>query len=652
MPITPGNLSVIPAAQYKNLQASKSVIYEWTANFNGVDNILTFFSDGSAFNTPDVVPYVSTQIAPSSTFTAPSACSYQSYPTGQPGVLIVDPVGGYYDYNVSAANVLTKLSGGILSTSLILATPTAFPATLTGIFVSGAGNSSFLAQSVYTVHSVTINAGGTGYVVGDQLTIGYGSFYTTITTLTVTSIGGGGAITGVSITNGGVYPGQYTGGGPSTGFGPLSPAAALGGTGSGANFTGTIACTGFNIINPGNSYTVAPVIADQVSGVTISEAATALAGNTAGTSIASYAGRVWIGLGRTISYTDVNSYRSFGGAGGSLTITDDYLHANINALYSAFGFLYIFGDDSIDSLSNVQVTAGTTSFSRVNITPSIGTSYPQSIFPFNRSLMFANNYGFFALAGATPQKISDDLDNLFLPGTFITGPNGTPYPYTFIAGSVQLMGQLCMCWSMRIIDSFTTLYGVNTTRTLLLIFFKGKWFFAYPGFDVQYFVSVPANGTQILHAWSTGTNPKLYELFQADPAPLLSFVQTKLWDGDAPIEDKEVTLAGLGVRFGSQVNQTLTVTTDNEFESNLVPGIDTSLEFGLSFVNNTGGVLQFQNSTGRNLNFYSSSEGLNQFLFGAANTMGGKFFGMSVTGQQTDITYYLLAEQYRSVTPW
>jgi hypothetical protein len=129
-------------------------------------------------------------------------------------------------------------------------------------------------------------------------------------------------------------------------------------------------------------------------------------------------------------------------------------------------------------------------------------------------------------------------------------------------------------------------------------------------------------------------------------------VQTKLWDGDAPIEDKEVTLAGLGVRFGSQVNQTLTVTTDNEFESNLVPGIDTSLEFGLSFVNNTGGVLQFQNSTGRNLNFYSSSEGLNQFLFGAANTMGGKFFGMSVTGQQTDITYYLLAEQYRSVTPW
>ena len=77
-----------------------------------------------------------------------------------------------------------------------------------------------------------------------------------------------------------------------------------------------------------------------------------------GTTICTYAGRVWIGSSQncSISRTCCPTYNSFGGAGGSFTITDSYLNNNINAMCAANNYMYIFGDDSIDALSNVTVS--------------------------------------------------------------------------------------------------------------------------------------------------------------------------------------------------------------------------------------------------------------------------------------------------------
>lgn len=72
--------------------------------------------------------------------------------------------------------------------------------------------------------SVAIQAAGTGYVVGDVLTISGGTF-TFAATVKVTTIGGGGAITGVKMWTSGVYTAPAA-----------NPRGHTGGTGTGATF--------------------------------------------------------------------------------------------------------------------------------------------------------------------------------------------------------------------------------------------------------------------------------------------------------------------------------------------------------------------------------------------------------------------------------
>jgi hypothetical protein len=474
IPIAPGNLRVMNAAQYVGVQYNVSVLSQATTNIGGTDYIFAFLSDGSATYISDV-NYTSVQFASAGTFTNPSAIPYAS-PAGAPGLLIIDPVKGYFDFSVTTPLTLTVISASVK-----------------------------------------------------------------------------------------------------------------------------------------------------------------------GTTIASYAGRVWIGNLRTIQFTDVASYTSFAGAGGSLTITDSYLHYAITSLYAANGFLYIFGDDSIDTLSNVQVVSSVTTFSRVNITSSIGTSFPQSVFPYYRSIMFANSYGIYSLSGATPQKVSDDLDGFFNATNFVGG---------LVAGSVSIFGEFCMCWTLRIVDNWTTLYGSNITRTLLVCFLKGKWFLHYPGFDITAIASIPVAGSvQIMHCFSTGSTPKLYEFFAASNTTLLGFLQTKLWDGGEPMLDKEVLMAGVGPLISASVNRTVTVTTDNEYGSQFVPAVNNVVTTSINFINNSGQQIQFQNISLQNINFTTTPSAYS-LLKGTASTANGKYYGMSVKTYQTNITLALLALEARMTRPW
>ena len=81
-----------------------------------------------------------------------------------------------------------------------------------------------LALTSYETDTASVVSGGTGYHVGNILTVSGGTF-TTASTLMVSSIGANGAITGVTVTSGGDYTVQ-----------PANPASASGGSGSGATF--------------------------------------------------------------------------------------------------------------------------------------------------------------------------------------------------------------------------------------------------------------------------------------------------------------------------------------------------------------------------------------------------------------------------------
>lgn len=644
MPKSNGNLPVVYAAQYKAINYAQALLFETTANIGGLDYIFAFLADGSATYIPDTsTPYVSTQFAAPGTFTAPYAIAYASF-AGTPGILIVDPVKGYFDFNITTALTLTNLSNSV--SALTLQYAAVFPSfTPVGNVVGGTG-SGLSAFANYKVYSGVVTAGGAGYVVGDVLQV-QGGTVTTPAQLTVTGAPGG-VINAFTITNAGSYPGPATGL-ARAGIGPPSPATVTGGSGTGATFTLNMICTGYTIVNPGTGYTgTGTIITSTRAGPFTEDYGTGvLSGSLNGTTLAAYAGRVWVGLGKSISFTDINSYNSFGGAGGQLTISDSYLHNAVTVLFASNGFLYIFGDDSIDTLSNVQITGGVTSFSRVNLTTSIGTSYPQSVFAYYRSICFGNKYGFYLLSGATPQKISDGLDDLFNTGA-LTPVAKAQFVGGLVAGPVTIFGELCMAWTLRIVDGYTTLYGTNVTRTLIVIFFKGKWFFHYPGFDIGQMVSIPVGGVQVLHAFSlTG---QVYELFVTDATMLLTFVQTKLWDGGDPLLDKEVIRAGIALNWGANVNQAVTVTTDNEYELEPVPAINDA-SAALTFINNLGQPLQFQNNTFGNLYFFGGF-GSYALFQGASSTTGGKYFGMSVTLQQTDVTISYLAEQFRSTRPW
>jgi hypothetical protein len=96
-----------------------------------------------------------------------------------------------------------------------------------------------------TLQSISIANGGTGYTVGDVLTLSGGT-KTTAATVTVTSVSSG-VITGVNITN------------PGVGYSvvPTSPVSVTGGTGSGATFVAGI----YGFLTYSYGYTVdTPVI--------------------------------------------------------------------------------------------------------------------------------------------------------------------------------------------------------------------------------------------------------------------------------------------------------------------------------------------------------------------------------------------------------
>lgn len=379
------------------------------------------------------------------------------------------------------------------------------------------------------------------------------------------------------------------------------------------------------------------VIADSAKGyfdwnITTPAVLTTIDAATLGNTIRSFAGRVWIGNSRTVKFTDVNSYNSFAGAGGSFTISDSTLHNAITGLVAANNFLYIVGDDSFDVLGNVAVSGGVTTFTRTNITASIGSSNPASLFAYYRSVAFAASDGFYSLSGATPQKVSDKLNSLVSQISFTS---------TISGGQVSLFNILCAAFLFSFNDIFTPL---ATTRAILAIFFNHKWFLSSQVSGLVFVVSVPIGGLQVMFGWDAN---KLYKLFSNSAGAINSRIQTKLWDGGEPLLDKQVTKVGLGVVYGGAGNQTLTVTSDNEGGSQAVLSIGALPQ--IIWQNASLQTVQWQNSLSQNVNFTIAGY---VFAPASASTGGGKYMGATITSAFNGLTFSEVALQYKAAKRW
>lgn len=250
-----------------------------------------------------------------------------------------------------------------------------------------------------------------------------------------------------------------------------------------------------------------------------------------GTTIATYAGRVWISIRRVTSFTAPNSTTDFNpaDAGGSFIMTDSAFIGDIRKLWSSLDVLWIFGEASINQISNVQVGTGNiTTFQNTNISTSIGTIYPRSVLTFLRQIFYATPFGIYSQTGVSPKRLSSDID-----GT-IAQIN--------LANNATIIGALAIHNEILVFLLFCFYTGkpdsqgrdIVQTRPIMLTYFDEKWYVSWQGDDLTLIAYVEDTGRYRVFG-TDGT--KFYELFVT---PRIHHrIETPLLDLDDAVQTKE-----------------------------------------------------------------------------------------------------------------
>jgi hypothetical protein len=530
-------------------------------------------------------------------------------------------------------------------------TGTTFSATETGGFVTGVtvtnpGSGFALGDHVQLIFSgggsdtqarahATVDS-SKGGVTEVNITAG-GSAYTNDVHVTFTGGGGSGAAAVVSTATNGVIVG-VTVTNPGTGYTSAPVVAFVATGGSGATAVANVTrgqITAITLDAGGSGYTGAPQVVitapDDTSFPTVQAVATALVsggavtgfsitnngagyinagidlqgGNNAAyatatlmpfglkaNTIETYNNQVWTAQGTTETFSAPNSVSQFStsSGGGSAPATDSFLRERIVALIQNSGYLYRFGDSSINSISNVQTsTSAVTTFSNQNVDAQVGTAWRDSVVAFGRAIVFANPNGVYALFGGSAEKVSDALDGLFAKASFNTGQNGV----TPTAAVATIFGIRVYMLLFTTTDPYT-----NTLRNILAMWDGQKWFVGSQVATLK-FVS-PEEIDSLLNAWGTdGTH--LYLLFQTATASLTKVFQTKLNARSGVHFFQQVNRGYLVVENNSATAATFNISVDTE-KGNGAPVAVTASQT-LTFVGAGGVPIQFTGLGGANLNF-------------------------------------------------
>lgn len=516
-------------------------------------------------------------------------------------------------YGVQAEAVVSTITSGAIS-SVSITNPgygyTAAPA----VTISGGGGSNANITTVL----------GSGIVTGLTVTDA-GSGYTSPPTITFS--GGGGnnaaAVAGfIDFSVGSIGIALEKGGsGYSSTPTVVIDAAPVGGTNAAATaivFGGIVQSV--IVTNPGKGYTTAPSVTFSGGSPTANAVAKAVLTDSTLSDVASFQGRVWLSQGRRIYYSAAGTFSDYiSVSAGNIEITDDTLHSNISALISANNFLYVFGDDSINVFSDVRVsTQGITSFTNTNVSASTGSVYRDGIFPYFRSLLFINDYGVFALIGATVSKISDALDGV-IPLIDFTKP--------ITGGQVLVNNILCAAFNCYYNDP------VQGSRPIQLVFFDKKWFVTSQG-TVKYVTPVPTARQLYLY----GTNQtNLVRFYGNATATISTTIKSALWPMQDTIRDKQALK--FGIEATSNVSATLNVTVDSEYNSSPIYVMSN--------------IIYWTNNIGNPVSWVNNSSTVIQWLGGTAYTLYksdaqqyGKYLGLTITSSSPSYTLNTLELEY------
>lgn len=475
------------------------------------------------------------------------------------------------------------------------------------VVFSGGGGSGAAATvttttsgSFFLCNSITLTNPGSGYTSAPTVTITGGnpgpSGHPALAACTV----GNGAVLSITVTNGGS---GYTSA-PTVSF-------TGGGSGSGATATSVVGgsqVTSVTLTNAGSGYLASDTLTVGFSGGGGTGAAASAhvwPFVTSGTTLAVFAGRVWLGGGNLLQYTGTQGFDDFNAsnAAGSLTIKDaDLVHA-ITALRNYNNYLFIMGDQSIKQIGNITVSGSTTLFTILTLSSDQGTIYTNSCGSFNRVFMFANTNGVYAVLGSSVQKISDDLDGIFKLIDFTLEPQ---------SAIVDINNIHHIAWLVRYNDP------TASPRSILLAFNGKRWFVISQGNSLVSMTtaSTLASGQTMTFATSGQDITQIL----GDPTTAVAFkVQTALSHHGNAVQRKKMIAGGTAVTAPA-TGGTLNVSYDTE--------------------------------NGSIAKAYTLAAGF-QFLGGSSGVEGsGRYLGMTVTGTLAGFTFTDIACEYQETNLW
>ena len=602
MPVGSGNLRITPQSTTVNNASGNAVVFSnavtYLTSANITDDYLVAAESNGAMEYFDLTSLSGGNIAAAGTFSS-SGVSLAQYQNTN--VFIGDPSKGLYSWD--GANLVVIGSVGIIAVVNPGSGYTSAPnVTISPPNQTGGKQATAVAGTTTsnTVSYIVLTNAGSGYTSQPTVTIsgGGGNNATAIAQLVTFATG----TVSVQVNNGG------------TGYGANGSIYVTfsGGGGSGANASAVISgnvITQVIMNNEGSGYTSTPTVSIGGSGTGANITATV---NTTGiVDVATFSGRVWVAAGRTVyasSAVSPTDYTSVSAV--AFNLTDSTLHGNIQALLSANNFLYIFGDDSINVFSNLQVTStGATVFTNTNVSASIGSKRIYAIFAYFRSVLFMNDYGVYALVGSTTTKISDPLDGIF-PYIDFTKP--------VTAGQALLNNILCAVFNFYVNSSCP--FGFGGSRYIQAVFFEKKWFITYQG-QIQYVTSAPIGGK--VNLYGTNTSNALYLFYNSTTASIPSYIQTALQDMGDPIRTKQALKFGVEATLtnGGQFN----VTVDSEQGSSPTYSLS---DTGVSWLNNSSQVISWVNNSSTVIQWLLVT---GYYLYKSDALQYGKYLGLTMT---------------------
>ena len=608
MPVGSGNLRITPQSTTVNNASGNAVVFSNAVTYltgaNITDDYLVAAESNGAMQYFDLTSLSGGNIAAAGTFTGSGISTAQYQNTN---LFIGDPVKGLYEWD--GGNLVAIGSIGVIGITNPGAGYTAAPDVIIGAPNQTGGIQATAVATITTantVNTVVLTNAGSGYTSPPSITIKGGGATTNATAIAQLTTFATGTVS-VLINSGGF------------GYGANGSfyVTFTGGGGSGANGTAIVsgnAVTQVIMNNLGSGYTSAPTVSfanGYTANVTANATATAIVNTNGIVDVATFSGRVWVAAGRTVYASSAVSPTDFSSVSAvAFNLTDSTLHGNIQAILSANNFLYIFGDDSINVFSNLQVTStGSTVFTNTNVSASIGSKRIYAIFPYFRSVLFLNDYGVYALVGSTTTKISDPLDGIF-PYIDFTKP--------VTAGQALLNNILCAVFNFYVNSSCP--FGFGGSRYIQAVFFEKKWFITYQG-QIQYVTSAPIGGK--VNLYGTNTSNALYLFYNSTTASIPSYIQTALQDMGDPIRTKQALKFGVEATLtnGGQFN----VTVDSEQG----PSPTSSLsDTWISWLNNSSQVISWVNNSGTVIQWLLST---GYYLYKSDALQYGKYLGLTMT---------------------